>query len=265
VHVTGDPGDELVTLGTTFDAMLASLEDAYRGQQRFLRDVSHELRTPLTVIHGNAQLLADEHLDRAAQDDAASHIVRESERLARLVDKLLVLARADAAEPFAGVPVHLDEVAMETFDEMRMLGEGRLEMRWIDATVVIGEPDRLKQLLVVLIDNALRYTRAPGSVVLSISDDAGDAVIRVEDEGIGLPSVPVARLFERTYRGDAARALDPSGSGLGLAIARWIVERHGGVITLEPNGARGTRAIVRLPLAAGHRRAIAEDLVAAAR
>jgi len=90
-------------------------------------------------------------------------------------------------------------------------------------------------------------------------------VIRVEDEGIGLPSVPVARLFERTYRGDAARALDPSGSGLGLAIARWIVERHGGVITLEPNGARGTRAIVRLPLAAGHRRAIAEDLVAAAR
>lgn len=265
VRVSGDPDDELVTLGNTFDEMLVSLEDAYRHQQRFLRDVSHELRTPLTVIHGNAQLLATEEGDLEAQRAAASTILRESERLARLVDNLLTLARADAAEPFVGRAVPLDEVVMETFDEMRLVGEGRLHVRWIDALTVNGERDRLKQLVVVLLDNALRYTPAPGGVDVSVSADGGEAVLRIEDEGIGLPSVPVARIFERAYRGTAARALDPSGSGLGLAIARWIVERHGGSITLEPNSVRGTRAIVRLPLAVEHRPANVDDLVAAAR
>jgi two-component system OmpR family sensor kinase len=247
VHVVGDPEDELVVLGDTFDAMLASLDDAYRQQQRFLGDVSHELRTPLTVIHGNAQLLAGGEGDLEEQRVAASHILRESERLTRLVDKLLVLARADTAEPFVGHPLQLDEIAMETFEDLRALGGGRLRVRWIDAVTVSGERDRLKQLLVVLIDNALRYTPAPGTVDLSVSDDGHEAVIRVEDQGIGLPNVPVAQLFERSYRGPGARALDPSGSGLGLSIARWIVLRHGGTIALEPNEGRGTRAVVRLP------------------
>ncbi len=247
VRVVGDPEDELVNLGAAFDEMLASLDDAYQQQQRFLRDVSHELRTPLSVIHGNAQLLVGQEPDREAQRDAASHIVRESERLARLVDKLLVLARADAAQPFAGQAVQLDEVAMETFDELRALAGGRLQVRWIDAVAVSGERDRLKQLIVVLLDNALRYTPAPGRVCLSIRDEGCDAVLRVVDEGIGLPSVPSAQLFERSYRGDAARALDPSGSGLGLAIARWIVLRHDGTIELESNDGPGACAVVRIP------------------
>ncbi len=247
VNVTGDPEDELVALGGTFDTMLASLDDAYRQQQRFLGDVSHELRTPLTVIRGNAELLVGGEGDLAAQRTAAGQVLRESERLSRLVDKLLVLARADSAEPFAGRPVQLDEIVMETFEDMRALGEGRLSVRWIDAVTVSGERDRLKQLLVVLVDNALRYTPPPGKVAISVSDDAHDAVIRVEDEGIGLPNAATSLLFERAYRGQAARAMDPSGSGLGLSIARWIVLRHGGTIVLEPNDGRGTRAVVRLP------------------
>jgi two-component system OmpR family sensor kinase len=247
VGLTGDPEDELVALSTTFDTMLASLESAYRQQQRFLGDVSHELRTPLAVIHGNAQLLTDGGADGVAMSESATHILRESERLARLVDKLLVLARADAAEPFAPAPVHVDEIVMETFEEMRPIAGARLRVPWIDAVIVDGERDRLKQLLVVLLDNALRYTPAPGTVDLTVSDDGHDAVIRVEDRGIGLPNVPTDRLFERSYRGPAAKVADPTGSGLGLSIARWIVARHGGAILIEPNDGGGTRVVVRLP------------------
>ena len=260
VRIAGDPEDELVALGATLDAMLSNLEDAHRRQQRFLGDVSHELRTPLSVIHGNAELLAGGEADLSSQQETASHILRESERLVRLVDKLLALARADTAEPFTGSPVQLDEIVLETFDELRTRAGPRLRLRWLDAAVVRGERDRLKQLLVVLIDNALRYTPSPGIVDVSLRHDGNDAVIGVEDEGIGLPDVPVARLFERSYRGAEATKLDPSGSGLGLAIARWIVLRHGGSISLEPNDGRGTRAIVRIPLSV----TVAPQLAAAA-
>lgn len=247
VSIAGDPEDELVAMAGTFDEMLTSLDGAYRRQLRFLGDVSHELRTPLAVIHGNAELLAAGESDVAAQHLASSQILRESERLTRLVDKLLLLARADAAEAFAGRPLALHEIVMEVFEEMRSLGGDRLHIRWIDAITVNGERDRLTQLLVVLVDNALRYTPAPGTVELSLSDDGHDAVLRIEDEGVGLPNVPASRLFERSYRGEAARALDPSGSGLGLSIAQWIAERHGGSIRIEPNEPRGTRVTVRLP------------------
>jgi two-component system, OmpR family, sensor kinase len=250
VRVRGDPQDELVALGSTLDTMLAGLADAHDRQRRFLSDVSHELRTPLAVIHGNAELLAAGELDTDGQREAAAHTLRESERLTRLVDKLLLLARADTAEAFNGGPVQLDEIVLETVDEMRVVAGARLRVPWIDAVRVTGERDRLKQLLVLLVDNALRYTPAPGGVELSLVADGQQAVVRIEDEGIGLPSVPVARLFERSYRGPQAKAADPSGSGLGLAIARWIVDRHGGSIALEPNEPRGTRVIVRFPLGA---------------
>ena len=249
IGLAGDPSDELVAMAGTFDVMLSSLGRAYQRQIGFLGEMSHEIRTPLAVIHGNAELLAAGEGDLGAQHLASTQILRESERLTRLVDKLLVLARADAAEPFAGRALALDEVVMETFEAMSALGGGRLDLRWIDAVTVVGERDRLKQLLVVLLDNALRYTPLPGRVALSLSDDGRDAVVRVEDEGIGLPNTPTSRLFERAYRGDAARALDPSGSGLGLSIARWIVERHGGSIVIEPNTPRGTRVTLRLPRA----------------
>ena len=248
VRVTGDPEDELVVLARTFDEMLGSLDDAYRQQQRFLGDVSHELRTPLTTIRGNAELLATGDLTTEQQRESLARIGRESSRLSRLVDELLTLARAEAAEAFAPREVQLDEIVMETFEELRPIAGSRLRVRWLERAVVTGERDRLKQLVLVLIDNAIRYTPEPGAVEISLSEDGRDAVLRVEDEGVGIDEADLPKVFDRFYRGTAARRANGSGSGLGLAIARWIVERHKGSIRLERRGTRGTIATVRLPL-----------------
>jgi len=248
VRVEGDDEDELVQLGITFDEMLASLQDAYTQQQRFVGDVSHELRTPLTTIRGNAELLAAGEMHPPEQQLAIAQIRRETERLSRLVDELLVLARADSVEAFAPRSVQLDEVLMETFADLQVVAGRRLHVNAIDAVTVNGERDRLKQLVVVLLDNALRYAPT-GMVDVSIADDGTDAVLRVEDDGIGIALSELPHVFERFYRGDAARRLDASGSGLGLPIARWIVERHGGQIRIESRPSHGTLVTVRLPLA----------------
>jgi signal transduction histidine kinase len=227
--------------------MLASLDDSYRQQQRFVGDVSHELRTPLTTIRGNAELLASGETSAEEQREAIDQIRREIERLSRLVDELLVLARADAVEAFAPRTVQLDEVLMETFADLRGVAGRRLRVNDIDAVTVSGERDRLKQLMLVLLDNALRYT-PQGTVHASIGDDGTDAVLRVEDDGVGIAVSELPHVFERFYRGDAARRIDGSGSGLGLPIARWIVERHGGQIRIESRPSHGTLVTVRMPL-----------------
>jgi signal transduction histidine kinase len=248
VRVDGDGEDELVQLGITFDQMLASLQDAHRQQQRFVGDVSHELRTPLTTIRGNAELLAAGETDPAEQRVAIEQIRRETERLSRLVDELLVLARADAVEEFVPRPAQLDEVLMEAFAELQVVARRRLRVNAIDAVTVSGERDRLKQLVLVLLDNALRYT-PDGTVDVSIADDGSDAVLRVEDNGIGIALTELPHIFERFYRGEGARRIDTSGSGLGLPIARWIVERHGGQIRIDARRPRGTLVTVRIPRA----------------
>ena len=258
VHVEGDNEDELVRLGVTFDEMLANLQDALRQQQRFVSDVSHELRTPLTTIRGNAELIAAGESDPAEREVAIAQIRRETERLSRLVDELLVLARADTVDTFLPRPVQLDEVLMETFTDLHNIAGPRLRVSAIDAVTVNGERDRLKQLVLVLLDNALCYT-PDGTVDVSVADDGSHAVLRVQDEGIGIAESELTHVFERFYRGDAARRIDASGSGLGLPIAQWIVERHGGQIGIQSRPSHGTLVTVRVPKAqpavssAGHR------------
>jgi signal transduction histidine kinase len=246
IDVRAGARDELAVLGRTFNEMLASLDEAYRRQQRFVADVSHELRTPLTAIQGDLELLSREMPERDRTATIAEAL-RETRRMARLVDDLLVLVRADAGpQPFSGRPVELDEVVMEVFRELHLQAGPRLEVVDLDEARVLGERDRLKQLVLILADNALRY--APNErVALSVGVDGPHAVLAVDDEGIGISPDVAARAFERFYRGEEAARLDPSGTGLGLAIARWIVERHGGSITLERREPRGTRALVRLP------------------
>ena len=250
VDRAGDEEDELVRLAATFDSMLGSLDGAYRAQQRFVGDVSHELRTPLTVIKGNADLLAADPDSSPERREALAQIRREADRLSRLVSDLLALARSETAETFVGRSVQLDEVVVEAFMEMRQLVGPRLSIGDLRAVTVQGERDRLLQLVLALVDNALRYTPAPGGVTVSLRSDGVEAVLQVDDEGIGIPAADLPRVFERFYRGDRARREDRSGSGLGLAIAKWIVERHGGTITIEPRSPRGTRVRVTLIAAA---------------
>jgi signal transduction histidine kinase len=250
IEVRDDGRDELSELGRTFNQMLASLDDAYRRQQHFVADVSHELRTPVTAIQGNLELLVR---GRLSTDDARAALVEagdEARRLARLLDDLLVLTRADSGpQPFIGTPVQLDEVVMEVFRELRGQAGPRLHVVDLAASVVSGERDRLKQLVLILADNALSYTPGGGAVLISVRVEDAEVVLVVEDEGIGISTQVAARAFERFYRGESAQRIDPAGTGLGLSIAQWIVGRHGGSIRLEPRAERGTRAVVRLPAA----------------
>ena len=204
------------------------------------------LRTPLAAMRTHVALLASGNGDSA---ELRHRVEREVERLCSLVDDLLILSRADAGgEPFVAGEVQLDEVLMEVFEGLRIREPRRLSVAALDAAPVMGERDRLVQLILILLDNALRYTAADGHVTVSLAADGHEAALRVDDDGVGIDPADSARLFDRFYRGAAARRMNPAGSGLGLPIARWIVERHGGAIAIEPRAPRGTRAVVRLPL-----------------
>ncbi|MDO8562802.1 MAG: HAMP domain-containing sensor histidine kinase [Candidatus Limnocylindria bacterium] len=248
---TASDDDELSRLGRTFNAMLASLEEAYLAEHRFVSDVSHEIRTPLTTIRGNAELLASASAGATPEErEAVTQIVREAGRLSRLVHDLLAIARADAGpQPLAARPFQLDEVVMEAFEELRGQPGAPIRVSALDQATIAGERDRVKEVLLALLDNARRYTPADGSIDVSLRTDEGAAIVNVEDSGIGVAPEDAARAFDRFWRSDQARRRDPTGSGLGLAIAKWIVERHGGTIALEPRSPRGARATVRLPLA----------------
>ena len=244
--------DELRRLGLTFNEMLQSLEIAYQSQQRFVSDASHELRAPLTAIQANLELL-EQHPDmrEAERREAVNEASREATRLGRLVAELLALARADAGVDLRERPVDLDRVALEAVQEARHLADGpRIEIEKLEPARLSGDPDRLKELLLILLDNAVKYTPKQGLITLRLERNDGRARLAVHDTGIGIRAEDLPHVFERFYRADPARSSDPGGSGLGLAIARWIAERHRGSIAIVSEPGMGTEATISLPLVA---------------
>jgi len=245
-----DRRDELGRLASTFNEMLDSLEEAYRLQQRFVADAAHELRAPLTAILGNLDILsrtpdmpAEERAEAVAYADA------EARRLSRIVGELLTLARADAGQTLERRSVELDRVLLDALSEVRQLSAGqRLELGHFEPAMVQGDPDRLKQLVVNLLDNALKYTPADASITVDLQCSGDEAVMTVRDAGIGISVEDLPHVFERFYRADPARSRDPGGTGLGLAIVKWIVEQHEGDISIDSVARRGTTVTVRLPL-----------------
>lgn len=242
--------DELGRLARTFNEMLESIEGAYRTQQRFVSDASHELRAPLTAIQGNLELLRRHRsMSEAEREEALTEVERESARLTRLVADLLVLARADAGVSLKRCPVDLDAVVLEAYREARHLSQGQaLILDPFEPARVEGDEDRLKQLLLILLDNALKYTPATGRVTLGLHRRETDVEMMVRDTGVGIGSEDLPLVFERFYRADPARSRDPGGTGLGLPIARWIVEQHKGEILLDSQPGQSTTVMVRLPL-----------------
>ncbi|HEU5318635.1 MAG TPA: HAMP domain-containing sensor histidine kinase [Chloroflexota bacterium] len=251
VPPTPDRG-ELGQLTATFNAMLASLERAYEAEKRFVSDASHELRAPLTAIQANLDLLERRpDVDAAEREEAVREAAREARRLGQLVSELLALARADAGVPLRTEQVELDRVVLETVAAARHLTNGHeLRVERIEPAVVDGDPARLKQLLLILLDNAAKYTPGSGRVSVAMDRRDGQVCVTVRDTGPGIPADELPRVFERFYRVDAARTRDPGGTGLGLPIARWIAEQHGGAVALESVVGEGTTAVVRLPLIA---------------
>lgn len=242
------PHDELGRLALTFNEMLASLGAAFGAQQRFVADASHELRAPLTVLQANLELLLHAALPPEERERALQEAHEESERLARLVADLLVLARADSGYTLRREPVELDRVLMQALGEARHLTKGQqLEVGELEPVRVSGDSDRLRQLLLILMDNAIKYTPPPGRIVLGLRRTRGTAQVTVRDSGIGIAEDALSHVFERFYRADQARSRDPGGTGLGLSIAQWIAGQHGGTVTFESAVGHGTTAVVTLP------------------
>ena len=242
--------DELGRLAITFNEMLRSIETAYQAEKRFVADASHELRAPLTAIQGNLDLL-DRHpnMPEVERAESLAEVTREANRLSRLVADLLALAHADAGIVLNRCPLDLDAVVLEAYRTARPLAHGQqFILDPFEPAAVEGHEDRLKQLLLILLDNALKYTPAGGQVALGLRRHDRVVEIIVRDSGVGIPAQDLPHVFERFYRADPARSRDPGGTGLGLSIARWIVEQHEGTITLESEPGRGTTVIVRMPM-----------------
>lgn len=247
-----DPEDEVGRLITAFNDTLARLDKLFTTQRRFVADIGHELRTPLTVVRGNLDLMRR----MGKMDEESMHsIEQEVVRLSRLVEDLLILAQAESGKlPMDRRRVELDSVLLEVFNQVRVLaGEHvKLEIGKIDQVLVCGDYDRLRQVVLNLMANAIKYTKLGGGVVtVSLSKDEHGAKLAVRDTGLGIPSADLPHVFERFYRGDKSRsrAKDGSGFGLGLSIAYWIVRNHRGNIEVKSRPGRGSTFTMRLPLA----------------
>jgi two-component system, OmpR family, sensor kinase len=255
------PGrNEVARLGKAFDYMVSRLVTTLEAQRRFVADASHELRTPLTSLKGLAEILVigAHGNDQRVIEQAAGAINSELERLNRLVNDLLMLSRLDNVEGNAAPPirrVRMDACATlhAAAAQMAALAEGRevrLSQECAGPLWVTGDAGQLKQVLLNLLDNALRYTPPGGEVELRGRVDGAVARIEVQDTGAGIAAEDLAHIFERFYRGDASRTRATGNTGLGLAIVQTIVHAHGGNITVQSAPGAGTCFTITLPLAA---------------
>jgi heavy metal sensor kinase len=241
--------DEIGDLVMSFNQTLERLESLFTSQQRFLADVSHELRTPLTVIKGNVDLMR--HI-KQADEESLSSIDQEAGRLSRLVGGLLMLAQAESGKLALNMePVELDLLLTEVFTEMCVLAGSKVHVHLneIDQVKVNGDRDRLKQVFLNLISNAIQYTPQDGEVFLSLSKIGDQARVIIRDTGPGIPPEDLPHIFDRFYRAEKSRTRsNASGFGLGLSIAHWIVEHHGGQIKVESKEGKGTTFVIWLGL-----------------
>ena len=253
-----DVEDELGRLARTLNEMLARLEAAFSEMRRFSADASHELRTPLTVLKGEIEVALRSERDSAEYQRVLVSALDEVERMTRLVEDLLLLCRADAgALRFERERVELDRLVEEGCKQGEFLGRGRgvqVSLRSLEPLVVEGDGQKLQQVLLNLVDNAVKYTPAGGHVGVGLrqSSAAPDrrpgAEIFVQGDGIGIQPDAIPHLFDRFYRADPARSRDGSGAGLGLCIAKTIAEAHGGTITVTSALGAGSTFTVHLPL-----------------
>jgi heavy metal sensor kinase len=246
-------GDELERLASALNRMIARLDESFQYIRRFTADASHELRTPLTVLRGELEAIVQQPRLDAETRATIGSLLEETERLTRIVENLLAISRLDAGEAqMERVRFDLAELAATTTEQMRLLAEDKriaLACQTNGSLAIEGDRARLKQVVVNLLDNAIKYTYPGGKVGVQVSTVDGRAQLAVEDTGIGIPAEALPHLFERFYRVDKARSRQMGGAGLGLAIVKSIVTAHGGQIIVESSEGHGSRFRVELPLA----------------
>ena len=248
-------GDELQRLSDTLNEMLGRIEHAFIRVTQFTADVSHELRTPISLIRTEAEIALRRSRDDAEYREALRHILLEAERTSALVEEFLSLARADSGgETLRIASVDLSTIVRELSEQWRELMAARNLAFTCEVTheeiTVLGDRNALQRLLTVLLDNAAKYTPAPGTVELRLELRGELATIRVSDSGIGIALEDQPKIFDRFYRADRARSRNLQGAGIGLAIAHWIVQQHKGSIAVQSSPSRGSTFLVQLPLQA---------------
>jgi heavy metal sensor kinase len=248
-----ESGDELERLSVSLNHMISRLQESIDGSKQFVADASHELRTPLTVMRGELESLAqDPRLGRETRE-ALGSVLEEVERLAEIVESLFALSRLDAG----GASTEwrrfdLAELAATTAEQMSLLATDKDVAVACDSpagVMVEGDPARLKQVIVNLLDNAIKYTPAGGRVRLSVRREQGFALLEVADDGIGIPAEALPHVFKRFFRVDGSRSREQGGAGLGLAIVKSICAAHGADIEVVSAVGRGSTFRLRQPLA----------------
>lgn len=245
-------GDELERLSKSLNRMIERLDEAFQHINRFSGDASHELRTPLTILQLELEGMAQDHRKDAALGDRIGSALEETHRMSRIVESLLAISRLDAGEVKVDkTRLDLGELAASTADEMRLLAEEksiRLRTRTAPNVHVEGDRARLQQVIVNLIDNAVKYTHEGGVIEVSVSSEGTSAVLEVCDNGPGIPAHALSHVFERFYRADKARSRADGGAGLGLSIVKAICAAHNADVKVSSQEGRGSCFRVELPL-----------------
>ena len=236
-----NPHDELGRLATVFNETLTRLESSFEQMRRFTSDASHELRTPLTAIRSVGEVGLRGRRDEPAYREIIGSMLEEVDRLALLVDRLLMLSRADTEKPNLSIDVvDIPQLAAEVAEQLGVLAEEKNQMLDVRSDQVprwAGDRMVLRQALLNLVDNAIKYTPDGGVIMVRVTASPTATMIDVIDSGPGVPPDLQSRIFDRFYRVDTSRSREHGGTGLGLAISKWAVEVNGGHLTLEPTSA----------------------------
>lgn len=244
--------DEIARLTATLNDMIARLEQSFQQIQQFTSDASHELRTPLAILIGELELMLRRPHTPAEYQAALSSALEEVVRLSKVVEGLLELSRAESEQvKMEWELLDLSQLVEEVCEDFALLAEEHslvLEAEIQPFVRIIGDRTRLRQVLINLIDNAIKYTPASGKIRVELRLEQSHAIVTIADTGIGIPAEDISRIFDRFYRVDKARSRSVGGSGLGLAIVRWIIDAHHGNIRLESIEGRGTTVWIHLPL-----------------
>jgi signal transduction histidine kinase len=245
--------DEIDLLAEVFNAMRERLDQSFQQVREFTLHASHELKTPLTVMR--AELETALQMDRSyslTQRETLHNMLDEVSRLTKIVDTLTLLTKADAGQvKLERAPVRLAELVRESFEDAQILAESsqvKVSLNECADVEVVGDRHRLRQLLLNLVDNAIKYNRESGTVTISLRQNNGSAEFEIANTGEGIPREFLPRVFDRFVRSDEARARTIEGCGLGLTIAQWIAQAHGGTIQIESDPGLITTARICLPL-----------------
>lgn len=232
---------------------MVPIQEAWEKQQQFVSDVSHELRSPLTGIYSNAELML-RHPNKTVQEEChrITAIMQEAKRMIKLISSLLTLARSDAGKAEISLKlVNLSDIVNEVITHFTVFTEiNHINLAAnIEANIeVVVDRDRMHQLLVILLDNAFKFTPAGGQVTVACYLANKNAIISVQDTGVGIDSENISRIFDRFFRADKSRSRDSGGTGLGLSIAKWIVDKHAGKIDVKSTIGQGTKFTVSIPI-----------------